>query len=127
MVDAKKRLERVLADAGQESAQVLFGNDRRIVGTADRIGLAPAADDFEHNPSAVPESAAHAQPFIRMDKIVGRQMREAEKEVRERPHGRRFASLVRPVDKVQAMITRREIERHTRERADSLEIKADEL
>ena len=108
VVDAEQRLERVLVDAAEESRQPLVGDDRRIIGTAERVPVAPAADDLQLLAVAVPQLAPDAKLVVGMDEVVGRQVRKAEKQVRQGPQRRRLARLVGAVDQVQALLARGE-------------------
>ena len=107
MVDAEERLERVLVHASEEPCQAIVGNDRRIIGTAERVPLAPTADELEFLAVALPQLSPHAKLVVGMDEVVGRQVRKAEEQVRQGPQGRGLARLVGAVDQVQALLAPR--------------------
>ena len=92
----------------EEPRQPLVGHDRRVVGTAERVPVAPAADELQLLTVAVPQLAPDAKLVVGMDEAVGRSVREAKQQVRQGPQRRGLARLVGTVDQVQAVLARGE-------------------
>ena len=114
VVDAEKHSERFLVHSTQESRQAVVGDDRWNHPDRAACSLAPPTNELEFLAVAVPQHSTDAELLVGMDEVVGRQVRKAEEQVRQRSQRRGLACLVGAVDQVQTLFARGEIQHRRR-------------